>query len=904
MKTLLQLTLIFVLCSTYATAQQISLMNDETGQPSYFFMTLPDTTYIHHFKGEIPEYISFGDKYKFSPRSFFERNLSGNNNLRNAPMDSVEPGLLPEADLPYKVKYSNDGSRIIMIYHHSNNVVVYDAGDLSVIADINVGKGPEDLFVSDNRVYVACYYSDDIYVINLDDYSIEDHFNVDSHPSVIEVNQNEDIIYIGFDLAGHYESSPMAAYGLSAHNRLWESDWPFIEMVVADGNIGRRVFTTSRFELIGNDQYIACLKSPGLQVLIIDAISGDLIKTFDWPGENVANLTTSVTKDTLFAQSLSSDSLFFYKIDSYTHNVLDFIGIPNPHPMLGAYMWQDNLAVNYSGTKMFLELLNLDFDGIAVLIDFETNDYKVIEQGINSIFQINVIQSFDKRFVVSMAGEHRIFDFELEDYTYFHSIFPSDVYYKYTVIAPSPVSYEFAWGDFMANRYYTSIKKNENVNVFNFDDPTNLIISESTICGEQPEADLTETAVWNSKYEKLITANPLSGSISIIDVNTYEADTILDIEGISSVKQVTDDHLLMGGKDYPYLLLFDIPSLSVIKQFNLTDAYLIIPSPDQQYAYAFSRWDEKMIKIKLDGADSKIVKTLLILDGSALYLNWEYIYRPEISPDGKYIVMSEDHTAIIIDTETLEVVSNVSLIGDYMFDMAFTEDSKRLCIAYWYTVPYFDIVYLDGENSYLENTVYAGDGIGGMSVDYNQVDGKFYIARRSDIWVVEPTTGTVEETINYNPNSSQLQICIDPQGKPIVNTFSSIYHDGTEYFLGEPTRPMHVDFASQKCIIPSPGPDKVYILDFLTTQVHEVTTSKVDDQLTIYPNPASDHLTVKSGKLIRRLQLFDNEGALLFDKEYNHAVVTIGLGEYPEGIYFVNVYRGDGVENKKLVVVR
>jgi hypothetical protein len=243
-------------------------------------------------------------------------------------------------------------------------------------------------------------------------------------------------------------------------------------------------------------------------------------------------------------------------------------------------------------------------------------------------------------------------------------------------------------------------------------------------------------------------------------------------------------------------------------------------------------------------------------------------------------------------------------MGNNMLDIAFTEDSKRLCIAYWYTIPYFDIVYLDGGNSYLENTVYSGDGIGGMSVDYNQVDQKFYIARQYDIWVVDPATGRVEDTINYNPDNSQLQICIDPQGRPIVNTFSSIYYDGTEYYLGEPTRPMHVDFANNKCIIPNSGPDKVYILDLLTTGMYEIPTSVSTDHLSVYPNPASDQLTIKSGKLIKRLQLFNNNGRLLLDKKYNNSVLTIALSDYPVGSYFVRVYRGDGVESRKVLVVR
>jgi hypothetical protein len=636
--------------------------------------------------------------------------------------------------------------------------------------------------------------------------------------------------------------------------------------------------------------------------MIMDALSGDILKTFGRPDEFFVNVATTLTKDTVFFQSNNQDSLFFYMVDPYTQQTLDSIMIPKPVYTTAFDGWQDNLAVNHSGNKLFMEVSNFDAMAISVMVNFDTHEYIVFDQGQTGLVFDPMIQSYDRRYAISMGYCQRIFDFELEDYVLYDPYM--SIYYNYKVIAPSPVSYEFTWCDYAANKNFTSIKSDEVINVVNFDDPGNLVKTDSVICGVQPEADLTNSAAWNVKHEKIITANPLSANISIIDANTYEVDTILDIEGMCTVKQVNDDQVLMGGMDYRYFLLFDIPSLSVIKQFNLNDAHIIIPSPDQQYAYVFSRTDTKLLKIKLDGANSYIEKTLNILDAFSYYLNWEHSYQPEISPDGKYIIMGQGYKAIIIDTETLEVVCEVALTGNYLHDMAFSEDSKRVCFAFWFDVPVFDIMYLDGDKSFLENTIHAADGNGGMSVEFNSIDKKFYIARQYDIWVTDPSTGIVEDTIDYNPVNSQVQICIDPHGKPIVNAQRYLYHDGIEYHLKEPTRTMYVDYGIQKCIIPSPGPDKVYVMDFLTTEIQEIPLVKSNDITTVYPNPARDQLTIKSGKLINRLQLFNSNAKMLLDRGYNHSVITIGLDEYPEGLYFVKVYSGDSVESKKVVVVR
>ena len=86
--------------------------------------------------------------------------------------------------------------------------------------------------------------------------------------------------------------------------------------------------------------------------------------------------------------------------------------------------------------------------------------------------------------------------------------------------------------------------------------------------------------------------------------------------------------------------------------------------------------------------------------------------------------------------------------------------------------------------------------------------------------------------------------------------------------------------------------------------MYEIPITKTENSVSVYPNPARDHITVKSGKPINRLQLFNNGGELLFDKEYNHTLVRISIGSYPEGVYFLKIYGDSEARGEKGIVVR
>ncbi len=898
MKNLLYIT-IFCVTSTLSFSQNVSIMNGNDGNPAIITMRFPDTTYVHDIKdGKIPDHVVMGDSYLVSPNELFEHGDNSNHSNNRVSMDTIEPGVLPEADLPYKMKYSVDGTKLMVLYYHTNNLYVYDVGTLETLAVVYVGEGSIDMEVTKEHIYVCCYYSDDIYVINSDDYSIEDIFTVDHQPCVFEVNSDETIIYVGFDNGEHWkEGGFIAAYDLSSYEQLFKTYWPYIsEMHMFGGWIGRQHYSYTDLLLIGNDNYIATLRNGGNVAIIINALSGELEESFIFP--YTSGFATTASKDSLYLFAQKDDSLYYYCIDSYNHNVVNSISFSktgNP-----AFWTWEEIAVSNDGSKLFMEIGSITTSSYGYMIDFANNDHKIF--GLNQYDnEYHKLLSCDGRYVIIPGTKLKIFDFETEDYVYdqFFSSWSTGM-----VTAISPNSYNFVMSEYNGNYYNTYTTKDEYIDFYNFSDPANIIKTSSIFCGQEPEADLSYSATLNNHHNKIVTGNPLSGNISIIDATTYEIDTIIDIEHISVVKNINDDLVVLSGYSSPYLLLFDLSTLSVVKQFDIDYFYIIIPSPDKQYVYAYSRYEGSLAKIYIDGSNSSIETKMAIIDHPVFFTNWENTYEPEISPDGKYILFHERPNIKIVDTETMEVVSEVSTSVEHIMDMAFTNDSKRVCLTYWFYNTTFDIIYLDGEDSYLENTINVPYGEGGMAVEFNNIDSKFYIAKKYDIWVVDPETAVIEDTIDLNVSDFQVQIGIDPQGNPIVNTPKYFYYDDKEYFLKEPSRRFTVDYESHRCIIPSPGPDRIYVLDLLTTDMHELPVSKADPDVHIYPNPTHDKLTIKSGKLIDRIEIFTSRGEKLMDKRFRNAATTLNMSGYPEGVYFVKIHHGNDNVSKKIVVAR
>jgi hypothetical protein len=894
-----QILIVLVVFSFSVISQEVSIFPSNDKQLYTELLKTEDSTYVHCYEeGQSHDYIWIDDKYVISPGNTIDRGLSVYQPEQIETLDSIEPGVLPEADLPYKMEYTSDGQRLIVMFHHTNNVLIYDVDTHEILGSVDVGVQPEDMFVSEQYIYVCCYISNDVYIINRDDYTIEHSFEVDEQPCVIKVNNDESILYVGFHGNDH-KGGALAAYDLNTYDQIFISNSVFIDQInMWEGHIGRLIYNYSKFILINDDQNIACLKQTVTRkyLIIIDALTGDIVKEYTMrPFAMIA----SSGGDTLYTVRVTSynASLTFYRIDVNTYEIIDSIDMSNGAKPI-SWQWQENIALNENGTKVFIEMSNMIGDPYGCVVDFESYGFQThFLEGARPCYFLT--SSYDNRYVISPVMFFRIFDFETQDY----------VCYKYIgygktckVVEASPVSYRFAWSNHSASVQSSKKMRQEMIDFYDFTDPSNPYLADSILCGVEPEADFTYDAILNSKHMKIVAGNPLSENISIIDANTHELDTLIDLKRISIVENITDDLMVLTGYDCKFLYVFDLNTLSIIMQFPNAGSYCeaVIPSPDQKYFYTYNLYDNQLIKYQIDGLNIEKIDSLYIEEHLIHYIDWDLRYFPEISPDGNYIVFHYFGDIRIVHTGSMELECSVP-VGANVFDVAFSDDSKRICFAHGWSKDFWSIIYLDGLNSYLEHSVYAG-GSGGVSVEFNHVDQKFYCARSTDIYIVDPVIGVVDDTIQLEAKNRIMQIGIDPDGLPVVQTYNYLYYNDQEYFLIEPARRFNIDKDKQYCIIPSPGPDRVYVLDFLTTDLYEVPVSPQRNAINIFPNPSDNNVTIKSSSNIQEVKLYNADGKLIKTISASGKQVKINTSALKYGVYIFEVKTRKNIVRNKVVV--
>jgi len=73
-------------------------------------------------------------------------------------------------------------------------------------------------------------------------------------------------------------------------------------------------------------------------------------------------------------------------------------------------------------------------------------------------------------------------------------------------------------------------------------------------------------------------------------------------------------------------------------------------------------------------------------------------------------------------------------------------------------------------------------------------------------------------------------------------------------------------------------------------------------ELEVYPNPASDRLTIKSQSALELIEMYNQVGQIVKTLTTSGSNVNINVADLETGIYFIKVYSHDNVITKKLVI--
>ncbi len=96
------------------------------------------------------------------------------------------------------------------------------------------------------------------------------------------------------------------------------------------------------------------------------------------------------------------------------------------------------------------------------------------------------------------------------------------------------------------------------------------------------------------------------------------------------------------------------------------------------------------------------------------------------------------------------------------------------------------------------------------------------------------------------------------------------------------------------------------IIDVSPDDVTSVPAPKIECDISVYPNPANEYLTIRSnnGSSITRAEIWNTTGKLVYvNANVDVDALTIPVSDYPEGIYLVRITEGKREVVKKISVI-
>lgn len=69
----------------------------------------------------------------------------------------------------------------------------------------------------------------------------------------------------------------------------------------------------------------------------------------------------------------------------------------------------------------------------------------------------------------------------------------------------------------------------------------------------------------------------------------------------------------------------------------------------------------------------------------------------------------------------------------------------------------------------------------------------------------------------------------------------------------------------------------------------------------VFPNPTNNEVNINCGYKMKTLQVFDEQGKRLFEKEVNAYNYQINLENYPTGTYLIKVLTNSGQATKRVI---
>lgn len=660
----------------------------------------------------------------------------------------MNAGVFPEGDYMLRSVFSPDGTKAFVVNGYTGNITVFDFETMQQALIENLDGYPTDVGVSDNYAVVSCL-ADKAYVIDLSDYSIAATFDFggDGQGAAVVISPDGNTAYVAFDVS--YKVVKINLTTLEIDNII--PDFPVKLLTFSWGATGgRSTFMHSRF-LVSPDNNYLIVGNDDDAVLYFNTETGSVDFTVEGiPDCSLVEMSGDGTVTVAVSNDYPNSTMKVFRINNAFHQVSATVDVEGY--MLNSYA----LAVNADGTKAYISVT----DNSAALVNFPSGEFTIF--GANySPFWLGT--SPDHQYVIHGQYRFSVFDFDSE--TYVGTAWGHTQSYG----AVSPVNMNVIGYDPI--RY-------EGVYFYDCNDPANIEVKGKRLAGMPPEGDKPYRIAISPDGTKAVSVNGLSESISIINMENYSVDTIIDMgEDCWDVAITHDSHwAVLGGYDLNTIKIVDLQTNEFVKSITTGQRPMMIQiSPDDQFAYIGNLKGNSVSFIELDGANSQLITTIPVgvigISFAALGVKSGVV----LDPTGQYLLIaaSFNDKVQVVDVAQHQVVADLPVNGSFPLSIAFNATGDHAVVT-CASSDNFAVIHVDGANSSVEGTYNCG-GDWPLRVAYNAVNDEFGIVLYGSDKVasVDGQTWEITGTTNYSQYETPVQIRYDQQGNPIVLTQGS-----------------------------------------------------------------------------------------------------------------------------------
>jgi YVTN family beta-propeller protein len=740
---------------------------------------------------------------------------------------AVPAGDEVEGDYITQMTFTNDGKYVLVPHRQTNNISVFDFATQEIITNIEVGGSPTSIAVTDDVAVVPCLASNEVYIIDLQDYSVLAVLEAPAQPAKVRVSQDGTLAAVASDEAD--QAIVIELSDFSVLNTI--NDFPcFLSKFSLITSGPRSTVYWSDFEITPDNTHLVVGSENGLR--FYEIATGNISTTLsDAVDTYFTGLSGDGQKMVAVKTGNPGEAHLINLTDQTLEKTLVYDGF-----LSTAY---SDVAINLDGSRACVPASG----GMAALIRFDQDD--VME--VNTTSSPNWVgRSPDFQYAISGQFYLTLIDFEtgaVVDVSQGRPISNGVVSpINNRLIATDPLRYE-------AIDFYT------------FDEVSGFAYLGRQATGSPLEADIPYSAVFTPDADKLVVCNSLSGTVSVIDVGGKQLDAIIPLSSTETYHAaITPDgnYALVPKRLENQVDIISLETMEVVQTINSggTKPDQIFVLPGGEYAYVVNSGGTDAIGvIRLDGANSFLEDSFFCGNTGISWTNYGIRSGFAATPDGLYGLLATpfDNEVQVIDLQQHEIVASVPLEG-FPLQIAISRETD---------LGYFAGVTLKNDNA-LAIIAPIGPSAGVLDIypcgnnptriSYDKVNNKFAVCLNDDNAInyfdldaltfddIETYSAYTPIAIDYRQDISYILLRADEQEDPDYFTF--FYGQET---LELPSLPIHhfalSDIGEQAAVL-LPITDEAFLVDFVFGATAEPVALSVPDLYEASPAPFRDVVTL------------------------------------------------------------